>query len=117
MLRPSCLLSALVLFANFGGLAQQPQTTMPIAPPASVHNGATHSVAVFALSAVLTAPAETILNNNNHYVNRSGAVVHFTARSSSVPTGASAICVDKTYSFSQHRRGTCSHYGGVACWM
>ncbi|HZQ29492.1 MAG TPA: DUF3761 domain-containing protein [Patescibacteria group bacterium] len=34
-----------------------------------------------------------------------------------VPNGASAICRDGTYSFSQHRRGTCSHHGGVAQWL
>ena len=32
----------------------------------------------------------------------------------SKPAGASAQCRDGTYSFSQSRRGTCSHHGGVA---
>jgi len=35
----------------------------------------------------------------------------------SIPAGASAICRDGTYSFSQNRRGTCSHHGGVARWL
>jgi uncharacterized protein YraI len=30
------------------------------------------------------------------------------------PQGATALCRDGTYSFSQSRRGTCSHHGGVA---
>ena len=30
--------------------------------------------------------------------------------------GASAVCADGTYSFSQHRSGTCSHHGGVHWW-
>ncbi|MEN9557829.1 MAG: hypothetical protein RL141_198 [Candidatus Parcubacteria bacterium] len=30
--------------------------------------------------------------------------------------GASARCEDGTYSFSESRRGTCSHHGGVAEW-
>lgn len=34
-----------------------------------------------------------------------------------VPAGATALCKDGTYSFSQHRRGTCSHHGGVAKWL
>jgi hypothetical protein len=34
-----------------------------------------------------------------------------------IPTGASALCRDGAYSFSQHRRGTCSHHGGVARWL
>ena len=30
--------------------------------------------------------------------------------------GASAKCRDGSYSYSQHRQGTCSHHGGVAQW-
>ncbi|MFG3284166.1 DUF3761 domain-containing protein [Streptomyces sp. NPDC048111] len=33
------------------------------------------------------------------------------------PSGATAQCVDGTYSYSAHRRGTCSHHGGVARWL
>ena len=33
------------------------------------------------------------------------------------PAGASAICADGTYSYSQNRRGTCSWHGGVAQWL
>lgn len=33
------------------------------------------------------------------------------------PIGATALCRDGTYSFSQNRRGTCSHHGGVAQWL
>ncbi|MCP2336054.1 DUF3761 domain-containing protein [Actinomadura rupiterrae] len=33
------------------------------------------------------------------------------------PSGATALCRDGTYSFSAHRRGTCSHHGGVAQWL
>jgi uncharacterized protein YraI len=32
-------------------------------------------------------------------------------------SGASAICVDGTLSYSAHRRGTCSYHGGVAQWL
>ncbi len=32
------------------------------------------------------------------------------------PGGASARCVDGTYSYSRHRSGTCSHHHGVAVW-
>ena len=35
----------------------------------------------------------------------------------SAPAGATARCRDGTYSFSQHRSGTCSHHGGVAVWL
>ena len=33
------------------------------------------------------------------------------------PAGATAQCRDRTYSFSQHHSGTCSHHGGVALWF
>src|SRR5215813_3853660 len=33
------------------------------------------------------------------------------------PVGATAKCRDGTYTFSQSRRGTCSHHGGVAQWL
>lgn len=35
----------------------------------------------------------------------------------SAPMGATAICADGTYSYSQNRSGTCSHHGGVAQWL
>lgn len=31
-------------------------------------------------------------------------------------SGATAKCRDGSLSYSQHRRGTCSHHGGVATW-
>jgi hypothetical protein len=33
------------------------------------------------------------------------------------PPGATALCRDGTYSYSQHHSGTCSHHGGVARWL
>ena len=39
------------------------------------------------------------------------------AASGSAPPGATARCKDGTYSYSQHRQGTCSHHGGVAVWL
>jgi hypothetical protein len=45
------------------------------------------------------------------------AVVVGSATGGSPPPGATALCRDGTYSFSQHRSGTCSHHGGVAKWL
>lgn len=53
---------------------------------------------------------------NGTYVNSIGNTVCSPYAGSSVPAGASAKCSDGTYSFSQSRRGTCSHHGGVAIW-
>ena len=33
------------------------------------------------------------------------------------PAGATAICRDGTYSYSQNHSGTCSHHGGVRQWL
>jgi hypothetical protein len=57
------------------------------------------------------------LSNNNYYTNTYGNEVHSPAYSETVPQGASAKCGDGTYSFSQSRRGTCSHHGGVVKWL
>jgi len=90
------LKAMLLLLAIQPVLGQATQTTIP--PPAH-HRKA--------------AP----LSNNRHYTNSSGNVVHAPARAPSVPAGASARCRDGSYSFSQHRSGTCSHHGGVASWL
>jgi uncharacterized protein DUF3761 len=57
------------------------------------------------------------LSNDRHYLNSDGEIVHSPAYSNTVPAGATAQCADGTYSFSQHRQGTCSHHGGVASWL
>ena len=64
-------------------------------------------------------PLETqnSLSNSNYYTNSSGNVVHSPAYSNTVPVNATAQCRDGTYSFSQHRSGTCSHHGGVIQWL
>lgn len=62
----------------------------------------------------------------NSYYNRHGSIRHYTnsygnrvqspTYYDSRPAGATALCRDGSYSFSQSRRGTCSHHGGVARW-
>lgn len=53
----------------------------------------------------------------HYYTNTYGNRVQSPTYYSSTPSGATAICRDGTYSFSQSRRGTCSHHGGVARWL
>jgi len=72
-------------------------------------------------SAPARAPASAAprLVEDGHYRNSDGAIVHSPAHTdtAAVPAGASAQCRDGTFSFSAHRRGTCSHHGGVARWL
>lgn len=65
------------------------------------------------------ATPKTGLSNNNYYTNVDGNQVHSPAYAdtSCEAVGASAECRDGTCSFSQNRRGTCSHHGGVARWI
>jgi hypothetical protein len=51
------------------------------------------------------------------YVNSQGQTVKRPENCSAAPQGATAQCRDGSYSFSQSRRGTCSHHGGVAKWL
>lgn len=64
-------------------------------------------------------PNEAELLSHHHYKAKDGHEIHSPAKSThdQVPTGASAKCRDGTYSFSQHRRGTCSRHGGVGSWL
>ena len=50
----------------------------------------------------------------DYYRNSDGNCVH---RPSDNPSGATALCKDGTYSYSQHRSGTCSGHGGVRTWL
>ena len=51
------------------------------------------------------------------YINVSGHCVHRPEHATHAPVGATAGCRDGTWSFSEHRQGTCSHHGGVAAWL
>ena len=53
----------------------------------------------------------------HYYTNSAGQRVQSPTKSSAAPKGATAQCGDGSYSFSQSRRGTCSHHGGVAKWL
>jgi hypothetical protein len=63
------------------------------------------------------APSSASSCPNGTYVNSAGNTVCSPYNSPGAPAGATAQCVDGTYSFSQSRSGTCSHHGGVASWL
>lgn len=63
------------------------------------------------------APAPSVSapsSSGGGYTNSQG---NYVPSPSSNPAGATARCRDGTYSYSQSRRGTCSHHGGVATWL
>jgi hypothetical protein len=80
----------------------QPPSPTPEAPPTP---------------APITPPAEPQCLNGT-YTNTEGNTVCKPEESpTGPPAGATAKCRDGTYSFSQHRSGTCSYHGGVAEWL
>lgn len=68
-------------------------------------------------SPVVQAPATIIDAGCGTYINSAGNEVARPCPANDVPEGATARCGDGTYSYSQSRRGTCSHHGGVAEWL
>lgn len=61
-----------------------------------------------------TAPPKQPECGADYYRNVDGTCVH---RPSDNPAGATALCKDGSYSYSQHRQGTCSGHGGVRTWL
>jgi len=59
---------------------------------------------------------EADLKSHRYYENRDHHWVHSPSQtySGQRPPDSSAQCADGTYSFSEHRRGTCSHHGSLA---
>jgi hypothetical protein len=81
--------------------------------PASVHASDRPA------SSVPRTPDKNGLLEHKYYINATGQRIHAPAHtlSGNAPAGASAQCRDGSYSFSTHRRGTCSRHGGVAEWL
>ncbi len=52
-----------------------------------------------------------------YYINSFGEKVQSPTYYEYAPAGATALCRDGTYSYSNNRRGTCSHHGGVLKWL
>lgn len=70
----------------------------------------TASVPAATASAVAQEPVR-------YYTNSYGNTVQRPTHYNTTPQGATALCRDGSYSFSQHRKGTCSGHGGVARWL
>ncbi|EME53301.1 hypothetical protein H074_30073 [Amycolatopsis decaplanina DSM 44594] len=54
---------------------------------------------------------------SDYYRNTDGVCVHRPATGPGAAAGATALCKDGSYSYSQNRRGTCSGHGGVRTWL
>jgi outer membrane biosynthesis protein TonB len=97
----------------------------PVAAPVPAKAPAPKTSAPKAAAPKAPAPAPTTpakapaasCDSADHYVNSSGNCVPRPVQAATAPSGASAKCKDGTYSFSQHRSGTCSGHSGVAQWL
>lgn len=79
------------------------------APELWIHGNA---IALLYTEIVLPPPV-----SGKSYINVDGVRVPSPVFSETKPPGATARCRDGSYSFSQHRRGTCSGHRGVAEWF
>ncbi|WP_369801441.1 DUF3761 domain-containing protein [Novosphingobium sp. Fuku2-ISO-50] len=94
-------------------------------------NGKICLLMAVALTAPIVAPARALARHyvhhytahhgygpryGRHYTNVDGNSIHSPMQANHRPAGATAHCVDGSWSFSQHARGTCSHHGGVGGW-
>ena len=104
-----------MIAASVSGNGSVPQTAP--APAPIVHISSTPQPTPVVQDQQFKATPQ--LSNDNYYTNTRGNTVHSPAytNDNSIPAGASARCRDGTYSFSQSRRGTCSHHGGVSSWL
>lgn len=75
------------------------------------------SLVLAAAAALMLASSAFAQCGPDSYVNSSGHCVHRPEHARHAPPGATARCRDGTYSFSEHRQGTCSHHSGVAEWL
>ena len=76
-------------------------------------------LACLALSAPIAA-AQQQPGDCGTYTNRQGQTVPRPCgdvRHEQPPRGATAICRDGEFSYSQHHGGTCSGHGGVSRWL
>jgi hypothetical protein len=89
-------------------------STVAAPPPAS-------QVAAPRIAAVAPAPLHSAQASSScdasAYRNSDGKCIPRPQQAAAAPAGATTRCSDGDYSFSQHRRGTCSGHGGVAQWL
>lgn len=80
----------------------------------STHLRVRHAAAIHTTS---TSSSSSGSCGDGYYRNSYGHCVLRPTANPPDPAGATALCVDGTYSYSEHASGTCSHHGGVARWI
>ncbi|UMP06223.1 DUF3761 domain-containing protein [Amycolatopsis sp. EV170708-02-1] len=91
-----------------------PTTTAAVEVPKQVEPKPTKTPPKTTQAAKAPNPAEC---GSDHYRNTDGVCVHRPATGPGAADGATALCKDGSYSYSQNRRGTCSGHGGVRTWL
>ncbi|WP_184727627.1 DUF3761 domain-containing protein [Saccharopolyspora phatthalungensis] len=99
-----------------------PTTESPVPPVSSTESApaapvTTHAPVKPTQAAPTRATAGITKCGADYYRNVDGKCVHDPVKGAAPPAGATARCKDGSYSFSQHRRGTCSGHDGVAEWL
>lgn len=109
-------------------LVPAPATASAVAPAPLAATPVPARASIAAPAAPVSSPAPAVAppapqagpatgsscDESTHYVNSDGACVPRPVTAATPPAGATAKCVDGTYSFSQHAQGTCSGHGGIA---
>ncbi len=113
----SLVILGLIVISGLSGNAPSPQVKNSVYSSTNTTNFVPVTPQKSYVAPTTNQPTYSDLSNDNYYTNVSGNTVHSPAYSDSIPAGASAECGDGTYSFSQHRQGTCSHHGGVSEWL
>lgn len=95
------------------------QKSLPITVSSKEHKDNATEIQQSSSANINTANQVSPSNNydscgQDYYENTDGVCVH---DPSDNPQGATARCGDGTYSYSQHRQGTCSRHGGVSEWL
>jgi hypothetical protein len=105
-----------VLFTSAQSFGQTEQQSQPTAPQ-TVQSDKSKATDKKPSTKAANTPSDKAASKPHYYTNKAGQRVQSPTKASAAPKGATAQCGDGSYSFSQSRKGTCSHHGGVASWL
>jgi hypothetical protein len=105
-----------VLLPSAQSFGQAEQQSQPSAPQ-TAQSDKSKAAGKKPSAKTANAPSDKAASKPHYYTNKAGQRVQSPTKASAAPKGATAQCGDGSYSFSQSRKGTCSHHGGVAGWL